>query len=141
VIKLKITLRYNNNLHFIANIRQFENIELDEPDTFHGTNLGPSSVEYLLVSIGGCVGTTFVYCLQKNNIKIDNLNIIIEGILSHKGPKKKLRITEVNVTIEYKIKEKSLLRKIEFCKQEFQQNCTVTNSIIEGFPININYKT
>ncbi|MHA1483676.1 MAG: OsmC family protein [Candidatus Heimdallarchaeaceae archaeon] len=61
---MKVTLTYSRNLHFKASVRSFEDLNVDEPESFHGTDLGPSAVEYLLIGIGGCLGTTFTHCLQ-----------------------------------------------------------------------------
>ncbi|MFW9949783.1 MAG: OsmC family protein [Candidatus Thorarchaeota archaeon] len=136
VVKLKIMLSYDNNLHLKAKVRQFTDIDIDEPHSFHGTDLGPSSVEYLLIGIGGCLSTTFIYCLQKRKIILKNLEVIIDGKLGHKNQKRKLRLLEVNVTLQYSIEENNSL-KIQTCIKEFQQHCIVSNSIKEGFPINV----
>ncbi|MHA1805120.1 MAG: OsmC family protein [Promethearchaeota archaeon] len=113
-------------------------MELDEPKSFHGTNLGPSAMEYLLISIGGCLGTSFVYCLQKKKVKIEDLSLEIEGIMKHSGENKLLRLIQVNVDIQYKINEK-YSQKLEACLKAFQEYCVVTNSIIYNFPILVNY--
>ena len=67
---MKVFLDYTKDLHFKASARNFKDFNVDEPASFHGTDLGPSAVEYLLIGIGGCLGTTFIYCLQKKNIKL-----------------------------------------------------------------------
>ncbi|MHA1291387.1 MAG: OsmC family protein, partial [Promethearchaeota archaeon] len=70
---MKVIINYEKDLHFTAEIRHFKNIHIDEPKSFHGTDLGPSSVEYMLIGIGGCLGSSFLYCLQKQNIELKNL--------------------------------------------------------------------
>jgi uncharacterized OsmC-like protein len=136
---MKIALSYNENLHFKATIRHFTEINLDEPYSFHGTDLGPSSVEYFLIGIGGCLGTTFIYCLQKKKILLDKLEIIVDGKLSHIDPIKRLGLREVEVNIQYEPQKNSSLKKIEDCIKEFQEHCIISNSIKEGFPIKVNY--
>jgi len=98
---MKVSLNYTENLHFKASVRQFNDFNIDEPTSFHGTDLGPSSVEYLLIGIGGCLGTTFMYCLQKRNVKMKSVEIEIDGKLSHVGPKLLLRLTKVDVEIKF----------------------------------------
>lgn len=136
---MKIVLTYNEKLHFKAAVRQFTDISIDEPYSFHGTDLGPSSVEYLLIGIGGCLGTTFIYCLQKKRILLDKLGIVVDGKLSHVGKRKHLRLTEVKVNMQYKTQGNSSLEKIEECIKEFQEHCIVSNSLKEGFPIIVNW--
>ncbi len=136
---MKIVLTYNEKLHFKAAVRKFTDISIDEPHSFHGTDLGPSSVEYLLIGIGGCLGTTFIYCLQKKRIFLDNLEIVVDGKLSHFGIRKRLRLKEVKVDMQYKSQGNSSLEKIDECIKEFQEHCIVSNSIKEGFPIIVNW--
>ncbi|MHA1688818.1 MAG: OsmC family protein [Promethearchaeota archaeon] len=113
-------------------------MELDEPESFHGTNLGPSAIEYLLTSIGGCLGTSFVYCLQKKRVKIEDLSLEIEGIMKHGNEDIHLRLIQVNVDIQYKISEQ-YSQELEACLKTFQEYCVLTNTIIMGIPISVNY--
>ncbi|MFX0072960.1 MAG: OsmC family protein [Candidatus Hermodarchaeota archaeon] len=134
---MKVVLNYNENLHFTANVRHFSNIHIDEPESFHGTDLGPSSVEYVLIGIGGCLGTTFFYCLKRNNILINNIEIIVDGTLKHTEPKKRLRLVRIDVEIFVDFKEKVPNEKIELCKTVFQDYCPLSNLITQGLPLNI----
>jgi len=133
---MKVSLNYTENLHFKASARQFKDISVDEPTSFHGTDLGPSSVEYLLIGIGGCLGTTFIYCLQKRNIKIKSVEIVVDGKLSHIGPKMLLRLTKVDAEIKFKPEENASSEEINLCTNKFREYCIVSNSI--GLPINVN---
>jgi len=135
---MKVSLNYTENLHFKASVRQFNNFNVDEPTLFHGTDLGPSSVEYLLIGIGGCLGTTFIYCLQKRNIKMKSVEIVVDGKLSHMGPKMLLRLTKVDAEIKFKPEENASSKEINFCIKKFREYCIVSNSIAEGLPINVN---
>ena len=133
---MKVALTYNKDLHFKASVRNFNDFDVDEPASFHGTNLGPSAVEYLLVGIGGCLGTTFIYCLQKMNIKLDECKVIVDGKLSHIGPKNRLKLVNVDVEMKFSVKEISKDR-IDKCIKEFKENCIVTSSIADGLPITV----
>ncbi len=135
---MKVSLNYTENLHFKASARQFKDFSVDEPTSFHGTDLGPSSVEYLLIGIGGCLGTTFIYCLQKKNIKMKSVEIVVDGKLSHVGPKMLLRLTKVNAEIKFKPEENASSEEINLCINKFREYCIVSNSIADGLPINVN---
>jgi len=134
---MKVSLTYSENLHFIASARKFSDLHIDEPESFHGTDLGPSSVEYLLIGIGGCLGSTFIYCLQKQNIDVENLEIVINGQLRHTEPKLRLRLINVSVKILYSLKPEQSLDKLEQCKKTFKEHCVVTSSIIQGIPVEV----
>ena len=129
---MKVSLNYTEKLHFKASARQFKDFSVDEPTSFHGTDLGPSSVEYLLIGLGGCLGTTFIYCLQKRNIKMKSVEIVVDGKLSHVGPKMLLRLTKVDAEIKFKPEE------INLCINKFREYCIVSNSIADGINVNVN---
>ena len=135
---MKVTLTYNRDLHFKASVRSFNDFNVDEPESFHGTNLGPSAVEYLLVGIGGCLGTTFIYCLQKRNIELNECNMLVDGKLSHAGPKKRLKLVNVDVEMKFSAKGTTSKERINECIKDFRENCIVTNSIADGLPIKVN---
>ena len=137
---MKVLLDYTKDLHFKASARNFKDLNVDEPVSFHGTDLGPSAVEYVLIGIGGCLGTTFTYCLRKNKIELETLKVIVEGELSHKGPKMLLRLVNVNVDLNFVPKEAGSDKEINKCMKEFFEYCIITNSITKGLPINVNCK-
>ena len=135
---MKVALTYNRNLHFKASVRNFEDLNVDESESFHGTDLGTSAVEYLLVGIGGCLGTTFIYCLQKSNIELNEFKVLVEGKLAHVGPKKLLRLVNVDVEMIFSVKETTSKESINNCVKDFKENCVVSNSIADGLPIEVN---
>jgi len=137
---MKITINYCNNLHFKAKTRDFDNILIDEPQTFHGTDLAPSPVEYLLIGIGGCLSSTFVYCLHKKEIEIDNLETIIDGVLKHDQPNLYLRLKQIYVEFNLVLKENTNKSELDNCIEEFIKYCPVYEPILNGIPININFK-
>ena len=137
---MKVLLDYTKDLHFKASARNFKDLNVDEPVSFHGTDLGPSAVEYVLIGIGGCLGTTFTFCLRKNKIELETLKVIVEGELSHKGPKMLLRLVNVNVDLNFVPKEVGSDKEINKCMKEFFEYCIITNSITKGLPINVNCK-
>jgi uncharacterized OsmC-like protein len=135
---MKVFLDYTKDLHFKASTRNFKDFNIDEPISFHGTDLGPSAVEYLLIGIGGCLGTTFIYCLQKKNIEVEKFEVEVDGKLTHTGPKMFLRLVNVDVDLKFTPKEASTEVEINKCIEEFKDHCIVTNSIANGLPINVN---
>jgi len=135
---MKISIRLSEKLHFIARTRQFNDIHIDEPETFHGTDLGPSSVEYILIGIGGCLGSTLAFCLKKHDIEIKELEINVNGTLSHSGPLKRLRLIKVDTDLFLSTKNTDKTKEIDECIMNFKEHCVVSNSIIKGLPIDVN---
>jgi uncharacterized OsmC-like protein len=136
---MKIQIKHSEGLHFIGSARMHKNIDIDEPISFHGTNLGPSPVEYLLMGIGSCLGSTLAYCLEKSKIRYDDLEIEVEGKLSHSGPKGRLRLISVFVNISLRILEDKN-QNFDKCKDIFQEYCIVSNIIDKSIRYEINIK-
>jgi putative redox protein len=134
VIYLKVFLELSEGIHFIASARDFTNIHLDEPESFHGQNKGPSAVEYFLIGIGGCTGSTFAYCLMKNAIQVQKLEVIVDGTLGHKGKNMNLRLKRIDLEIKCSTKEVDKT-KLEKCLAQFKDHCVITKSITKGIPL------
>lgn len=56
---------------------------MDEPSDLAGVNSAPNSVEYLLSSLGGCYVVGFVLNATKRGIKLDNVEVALEGNLDN----------------------------------------------------------
>jgi uncharacterized OsmC-like protein len=134
---MKVSLSLTENLNFKASARHFTGMNVDEPESFHGTDIGPSSVEYLLIGIGGCLATTFAYSLQRRSIGVNGIDVVVDGRLAHVEPKKRLRLINVDVKITYLPQPNTSLKKINMCIEEFEEFCIVSQSIQNGFPINV----
>jgi len=137
---MQVKLKHLKDLHFKTSARNFKNLDLDEPESFHGTNLGPSPVEYLLIGIGGCLGSSFMFCLIKHHIEIENLEIIVDGKMHHKPPTMRLKLVEVDVKIMYVLKDISQAEQIEQCINKFMKHCVVSDTLIDGIPINVEFQ-
>ena len=134
---MKVSLKYSENLHFTASARHFDDIHIDEPESFHGTDKGPSPVEFFLIGIGGCLGSTFAYCLQRHNVEIDALEVVVDGQLKHAGPIMSLRLVDIAVELLVTARDNESSEKIEQCIKSFQEYCIVTNSITQGIPLDV----
>jgi putative redox protein len=136
---MRVSLKYIKDLNFRAESRHFKNIILDEPKSFHGTDLGPSPIEYLLIGIGGCIGSTLAYCLNKYKIHVKELNISVDGKLRHIGPRMRLQLERINIYINLEICEPYKREDLEACKQDLKSFCPVYYTLVEGIPIDITF--
>ena len=134
---MKVRLKHSENLHFIGSIRDFNDIHIDEPESFHGKNLGPSPIEYFLIGIGGCISSTYMYCLQKNKVEIEKLEVIVDGQLKHTGLKLNLKLVDINVELLIIYKMGQSYEKIDLCEKIFQEYCLLSDFITNGAPLNV----
>ena len=134
---MKVSLTYSENLHFTATARHFENIHVDESEAFHGDDLAPSPIEYVLIGTGGCIGSTFMYCLKKNKVVIEKLEVDVEGILKHSGPNNSLKLIKIIVGLVVTPKEGGASEKIDLCHKTLMEYCPIFNAFTKGIPLNI----
>ena len=62
-------------------------IRVDAAEDNGGENSGTRPKPLMLVALAGCTGMDVVSILEKMHIKIDDLNIIVEGDLEEEHPK------------------------------------------------------
>lgn len=65
-------------------VRDFE-FTIDEPTQLLGVNCAPNPAEYMLGGLAGCMAVTFMAGATLMNIKIDQLQIEIDGELDLRG--------------------------------------------------------
>ncbi|MFX0059203.1 MAG: OsmC family protein [Candidatus Hodarchaeota archaeon] len=136
---MKINLKFCENLHFKASVREFENIDVDEPESFHGNNLGPSPIEYFLIGIGSCIGNTLIFCLNKRNLDPKGLEIIIDGQLKHIPPHMHLKLTNINIVFNFKGVLNISVEDVKYCKSKLQEYCPIYQPVLEGIPMEVNF--
>ena len=134
---MKITLNFQGNQQFKANARHFKDVIIDEPESFHGDNQGPSPIEYFLIGTGSCITSSHIFCLNKNDVKFSNYEAVVEGKLKHIGPKLLLKLVKIVIHIKFNIDDAASKDKAEYCKSIFQNHCPLSDSIMHGIPIEL----
>ncbi|MBD3227776.1 MAG: hypothetical protein GF329_06270 [Candidatus Lokiarchaeota archaeon] len=132
--------KLDKNITFNVKVKDFPELIMDEPPEFHGDNNGPSSIEYLCVAIAGCQGTSFKFCLDKFDLELDDMTVIVEAEMHHvdENGRSMLRITDLHVKIDVELKnpeedEEDLLE----CFAVYKKYCVVSASIINGIKMHI----
>ena len=134
----KARVEWKKNLQFEATIKHFPSFIMDEPEAFHGDDEGPSSIEMLLSGIAGCIGTSFIYCLNRFKCKYNGLIVEATGEIHHNA-QHLLRITNIGLTMEIKTntEDEDNLENIQVCYEHFAKYCVVTKSVEQGIPFNL----
>ncbi len=60
-------------------------ITVDQPANAGGTGAGPSPLEYLMVSVAGCIGTIGRIIAMQKRIELRGLSVSVEGDLNVDG--------------------------------------------------------
>ena len=129
------------NIAFKVNVKDFPEFIMDEPKSFHGNDMGPSAGEFLLVSIAGCQGVSFMFCLQKFGIEVEEIVVNVESKMTHvfreKYEREILNIVKINVVIDVKLKDPEDEEDLLECFEVYRKYCVVTTSVEHGIPYSV----
>ena len=117
---------------------------IDEPEAMGGTDLGPSPIQVLLMSLAGCLGVTGQAIAKQKGLKLLDLKIEIKG---HMNPcnfmgcsfDERAGFQTINVAVNPKF-EAATPEQIEDWLQETERRCPVTDNIKTGTHINVRIK-
>lgn len=119
--------------------RGFE-LLVDEPNELGGTNLAPNPVEYILAGYAGCINVVAHIVAKELNIKINDLEIKIDGDLNPS----RLFGSSFNdragyQSIDVKLKTSTKLDKDLETKwlNEIKERCPVNDNLSNTTPINL----
>ena len=110
---------------------------IDETHRDEVDMLGPNPSRMLAFAILGCLSASFIFCLKKKNLSIDDLKGEAEVSLG-RNEKGFWRVNKIDVKIDAKVDNPETLKRAELCRKMYEDYCTVTQSVRKGIDININ---
>lgn len=96
--KSKVEIKWNELMQFDALVNG-HTIKLDADSTVGGNNVGPRPKPLLLVALAGCTGMDVVSILEKMRMKMDDLQIDVDGELTEEHPK---IYNKIHITYKFK---------------------------------------
>ncbi|MFX1238299.1 MAG: OsmC family protein [Promethearchaeota archaeon] len=96
---------------------------------------GPDPSRLLASAVLGCMSASFLFCLKKRNLTLDDLKGEAEIVIAI-NEKKLSRVKEINVKLTPITSDPKVNKRIEQCKKFFEQYCTVTESVRAGIKVN-----
>jgi uncharacterized OsmC-like protein len=124
-------------------IRDFV-IECDEPPALLGTNRVPNPVETMLAALGSCLAVGFAYDAAASDIRLESLDISLEGDLDLRGflgVSDDIRPGYQNIKATCSIKSDASREKIEELFKHVQRTSPVLDIIRNMEPITINIES
>jgi len=116
---------------------------IDQPANMSGKNEGPNPILYLLVALGGCLGTVAAIMARQERIDLREFSIEIEGdydmdFLLGKTTQGRAGLTEIRekVSIDADLNDEE---KAEFF-EKVHARCPVTDSLLSQTQINYQVK-
>jgi len=113
-----IKLFLSKGLQFIAEDELNHQIIVDTDKEFGGFDQGIHPIEFLLVSLGACMGMDIVGILKKKGGKIDRFEITVKGERAEQHPRAYKKIV-VTIDCQGDYKREDLLRSFELSRDKY----------------------
>ena len=113
-----IRMTWNKGLQFTATDANGHSVMVDTEIEYGGFDKGIRPIEFLLVSLGGCMGMDIVSILQKKGGKVDRFEILVDGTRSEEHPKRYEKIT-VKIICEGDYRQEDLERSLELSREKY----------------------
>lgn len=110
---------------------------IDETHKDEVDMLGPNPSRMLGLAILGCLSASFIFCLKKKNLSLDDLKAEGEVTLG-RNEKGFWRVNKIDVKIDAKVDNPESLKRAEQCRKMYEDYCIVTQSVRKGIDINVN---
>ena len=113
---------------------------VDQPQAGGGADEGPNPIEYLFTSLAGCIATAARIIAIQKRIKLNGMDMKIEGIFDTEiilGKSKENRpgVTGINVTLN--IDSDMTKEEKKAFVEEIESRCPVSDNIENATPVKI----
>jgi len=119
---------------------KFEMI-IDEPENMGGTNLGPSPIQVLLMSLAGCINVTGHEVARQRGMKLNGMNLKIDGVMNPCtfigcSFEERAGFQTINLKVDADF-ENATKEEIDSWLKETESRCPVTDNIRQSTTINV----
>jgi putative redox protein len=119
---------WKGNMVFEGKTESGHSVLMDAKLEVGGQNKGPTPMELLTVSLGGCTGMDVVSILKKMRADLESMTIKIDSERASEHPK---IFTKINIQYDFvgrEIKEENVKKAIELSQEKY---CSVTAMLKE----------
>jgi uncharacterized OsmC-like protein len=111
---------------------------VDQPPAGGGEDAGPTPLEYLFLSLAGCVGTIGRIIAHQRKIQLRGMEIMVEGeidVETLRGKSQENRAGFTGIKIRTRIDADMTREEKEKFLEEIDRRCPVSDNIKNGAPI------
>ncbi len=115
-------------------------IYIDEPPNLGGQDKGATPVEYLLAALAGCINVVGSLVAREMNIKFDNFEIEISGILDpakFQGKATNERAGFKSIDVKIKVKSSASSELLDKWLNAVKSRCPVSDNLLNPTPVSI----
>jgi organic hydroperoxide reductase OsmC/OhrA len=87
----------------------------------------------------GCLSASFIFCLKKRNLTLDDLKAEAELTIA-RNQRGFWRVKKIDVDINIKISDSDTRKRADQCRKMFEEYCVVTQAVREGIDVEVNVK-
>ncbi len=107
----------------------------DEP-TPTGKSEGVTAAMMLSGAVGHCLCSSMLFCLDKSRVKAKDLSADVELVME-RNEKGRWRVKDIKVNMKPIVDDVDS-KKLDRCKELFEDFCIVSSSVREGIKIDVN---
>ena len=112
-------LVWKSGMSFTAETNSGFNVNMDTPVDHGGNGTGPSPMELVLVSLGGCTAMDVISILEKKRQDVTNFEILLHADRATEHPKVFTEITIEFVVTGHDIDEEAVKRAVELSETKY----------------------
>ncbi|MCZ2406030.1 MAG: OsmC family protein [Burkholderiales bacterium] len=132
---VRITLRQRQDYSFDVDFGPGIPVLLaDEPAPL-GTGQGPSPVQLLAAAVGNCLSDSLLFALRKFKQAPEPLQCSVEAAVG-RNEQKRLRVLKMTAALHLGVPA-AALEHLDRVLETFEAYCTVTQSVGQGIPIEL----
>jgi len=128
--KIELVEDYKFRINF-NNVKQGD-LMMDEPKPL-GSGDYPNAGKLLAAAVGNCLCASLTFCVRRHHAEVESLTAEVSTSLS-RNEKGRLRITHMSVKLHPVVSDP---KKLEACRDLFEDFCIVTESVREGIPVDV----
>lgn len=133
VIRIELTQRHDYRFD-IAFGNDVPMLTSDEPAPL-GTGLGPSPVQMLCAAVGNCLSDSLLFAFRKFKQVPEPIHCVVTAEVGRNADD---RLRVLNMTAQIRLGAlASSLEQVDHVLAQFEEFCTVTQSVRQGIPITV----
>ena len=113
---------------------------VDQPQAGGGADEGPNPIEYLFTSLAGCIATAARIIAIQKRIKLNGMDMKIEGVFDTEiilGKSKENRPGVTGITVTLNIDSEMTKEEKKAFVEEIESRCPVSDNIENATPVKI----
>ena len=138
-MKTKVGLSLEEEMIFSCELgnMKVKDCYIDDSHTEEVDMLGPNPTRMLGLALLGCLSASFIFCLKKKNLTLDDLKAEAELKIA-RNKKGFWRVMKIDVDLNIRISDPITRKRADQCKKMFEQYCTVTQAVRDGIDVEVN---